>query len=149
MKKTILALGLCLVLFLSGCHVVEEEERKKSLEYTISNYDHLPTELQEVIDSKKEQPFQITYTNRDYLFIVIGYGKQQLGKYGIQVKQLYALRSGYYIQTELVGKNAETDFNKKSDGTSDSKKEIVYTPYIVVKTKRLLGKYSDELHIIR
>ena len=141
MKKKGVVLGLCLVLFLSGCKVIDQQETKKQLEYSICEYFNLPKELQQEIDDCKEKPFQILYTNRDYVFIVIGYGSQQSGNYGIQLKQLYALRSGYYIQTELVGKNTEPDQKTK-------KHEVVYTPYVIVKTKHLYGKYSDNLHII-
>ncbi len=139
MRRMITALGICLALFLSGCHVMEEDEVKKRLDYTISSYDRLPRELQEVIDRKKEQPFQITYSNRDSCFIVIGYGGQQMGKYGIQVRELYALRDGYHVRTELIG---------TGKGTKEGKDGIVYTPFIIIKTRRLYGKYSDQLHAI-
>jgi hypothetical protein len=141
MKKIGVVLGLGLVLFLSGCEVIEEDDAKKQLEYSVCEYDNLPLELQQEIEDSKKEPFQILYANRDYIFIVIGYGSQQTGNYGIQLKQLYALRSGYYIQTELVGQSAEKI-------PKDNKEEIVYTPYIIVKTKRLHSKYSETLHTI-
>jgi len=79
-------------------------------------------ELKEIIDEKKEEPFKLSYSNKDYLYIVVGYGKQNSGGYSISVDDLYLTSNAIYINTNLIGPTKE-----------DMVSQGVTYPYVVVK----------------
>jgi hypothetical protein len=110
---------------LSGCKKEDTEIKKiRDIEFTVVEDADLPGELKEVIDEKKENPFKITYSNKDYLYIVVGYGKQNSGGYSIAVEELYLTDNAIYIDTNLIGPSKD-----------DLVTQGVTYPYIVVKTE--------------
>ena len=64
-------------------------KKLKDLEFTVVADADLPGELKEIIDEKKELPFKLHYSNKDHLYIVVGYGKQNSGGYSIAVEELF------------------------------------------------------------
>ena len=48
-----------------------------------------------------------TYTDKDDLYIIIGYGKQSTGGYSISIKDLYATENAIYVDTCLMGPTKE------------------------------------------
>ena len=85
----------------------------------------VPKELLAEIEGKKQEPFQLSFRDGNYLYICVGYGKQETGGYSISVKDFYLTDSSIAIDTTLLGPK-ETG-NKKIPGYS--------YPYIVIKTE--------------
>lgn len=125
-KKYILLTMIIITVYgLSGCKKEDTEIKKlKDVEFTVVEDADLPGELKEVIDEKKENPFKITYSNQDYLYIVVGYGKQNSGGYSIAVEELYLTDNAIYIDTNLIGPSKD-----------DLVTQGVTYPYVVVKTE--------------
>lgn len=108
---------------LSACGgETEKEENRNNLEFTVVSEDRLPDELKEILDQKKESAFKLTYADEGYLYICVGYGKQESGGYSVTVNELYETDNAIYVNTNLLGPKAGS-----SPGTSPS------YPYIVLK----------------
>ncbi len=128
MKKVrVLLLSLVLMICFAGCEMMNTEKVKlRDLEFVILSQEVLPGELKEIIEERKAEPFKLTYTDADALYICIGYGQQKTGGYSITVDELYLTDSAIYVETTLLGPGeAKTD-----------NKEPSY-PYIVIKTEAL------------
>lgn len=120
--KRIAALLLAAV-FLMGCGG-GEEKKVQDLEFTVVPDREVPEELARVIQDKKEEAFQLTYSTPEELYLVAGYGVQESGGYSIQVKELYLTESSVVLDTELIGPK-ETS----ADGEEPS------YPYLVLRTE--------------
>lgn len=119
---------------LFGCKQEDTEIKKiKDLEFTVVEDADLPGELKEIIDEKKEEPFRLSYSNKDYLYIVVGYGKQDSGGYSISVDDLFLTSNAIHINTNLIGPS-------KQDVISQG---ITY-PYVVVKMEFIDVKVEFE-----
>jgi len=113
----IMAIGI------TGCKAENTDIKKiKDLEFTVVEDADLPGELKEIIDEKKEEPFKLSYSNKDNLYIVVGYGKQNSGGFSIAVDQLYLTSNAVYVDTNLIGPSQE-----------DMVSQGVTYPYVVVK----------------
>lgn len=112
-----------LLLMLAGCSM-QKRERLRDLEATVLSEEVLAEELKEIIDGKKAKPFQITFSDKENLYICIGYGKQETGGYSIALNDLYLTESAVYVSTTLLG----------PDVSQQTKKTATY-PYIVIKTE--------------
>ncbi len=133
MKSTRILLMFFMIITIAavfvGCKSKNTEVKKlKDLEFTVVQDADLPGELKEIIDEKKEEPFRLTYANKDNLYIVVGYGKQNSGGYSIAVEELYLTDNAIYIDTNLIGPSKE-----------DNVSQGVTYPYVVVKLE-----YMDE-----
>ena len=112
---------------LSACTMLSEEKIKlRDLDFTVLSEDKIPEQLKSIIEEKKAQPFQITYTDNVNLYICIGYGEQETGGYSIAVNELYLTDSNIFVSTSLLGPEA----SQKEDKTPSY-------PYIVIKTEYL------------
>lgn len=134
--KTIILLlfTVVTVLGLIGCKKDESEIKKiRDLEFTVVEDADLPGELKEVIDEKKEKPFRVHYSNKDNLYIVVGYGKQNSGGYSIAVEELFLTDNAIYFDTNLIGPSQD---NLVTQG-------VTY-PYIVVKLEYIDKKIVFE-----
>ncbi|HKL80811.1 MAG TPA: protease complex subunit PrcB family protein [Mobilitalea sp.] len=123
--RTILLLLMIIVtgILVTGCKTEDTDIKKlKDLEFTVVEDADLPGELKEIIDEKKENPFKISYSNKDNLYIIVGYGKQNSGGYSISVEDLYLTTNAIYIDTNLIGPSQD-----------DLVTQGVTYPYIVVK----------------
>lgn len=119
----LLPMIMVMVTLLTGCQTQNTEIKKlKDLDFTVVEDADLPGELKEIIDEKKENPFKLSYSNKDNLYIVVGYGKQNSGGYSIAVNALYLTKNAIYIDTNLIGPS-------KDDMVSQG----ITFPYIVVK----------------
>ncbi|MCI9545372.1 MAG: protease complex subunit PrcB family protein [Lachnospiraceae bacterium] len=107
MKRTIITLflpGLLLCLLLSGCKVTNmKSEEKQPLEYTVVKQEDIPPAIGSLIESKKQEEFQITYQDGEYLYLLRGYGRQKTGGYSIQVEELSMFAESIFFRTCLVG----------------------------------------------
>ena len=124
MKKIcLLVIVSIMAAMLSACGgETEKEENRNNLEFTVVSEDRLPDELKEILDQKKESAFKLTYADEGYLYICVGYGKQESGGYSVTVNELYETDNAIYVNTNLLGPKAGS-----STGTSP------YYPYIVMK----------------
>jgi len=124
-QKTIITLLLIIttVFGLTGCKKDESEIKKlRDLEFTVVEDVEIPGELKEIIDEKKEKPFRMHYSNKDSLYIVVGYGQQNSGGYSISVEDLFLTDNAIYFDTNLIGPSQ-----------NDLVTQGVTYPYIVVK----------------
>lgn len=121
-------LMLCFSIFsLSGCSISEDGGRKiRDLDFVVMDEDGLEEELKKIIDEEKKEPFNITFTSQDGLYICIGYGEKQTGGYSITINDLYLSEQAIYVDTNLLGPSQE---EKVQNGIS--------YPYIVIKTERM------------
>jgi len=121
--SVLLLMILISVIALVGCKTEDTDVKKiKDLDFTVVEDADIPGELKEIIDEKKEKPFKLTYSNKDYLYIVVGYGQQNSGGYSIAVDELYLTSNAIYIDTNLIGPSKD-----------DLVTQGVTYPYIVVK----------------
>ncbi len=126
-KLILLLMIVVNVLGLAACKTEDTDVKKlRDLEFTVVEDADLPGELKEIIDEKKENPFKLSYSNKDNLYIVVGYGKQNSGGYSISVEQLYLTSNAIYIDTNLIGPSKD-----------DLVTQGVTYPYIVVKLEFL------------
>lgn len=111
---TALFMSMCL----TGC---KEEEKIRDLDFTVVAGDCIPKELITEIEGKKQEEFHLTFKDKDYLYLCVGYGKKEMLGYSICVEELYLTQSSIVLDTTLLGpKNT-----KESTGES--------YPYIVIK----------------
>ncbi len=135
LKKFVLLTYVLLLCFaLSACKSNKGEENKiKDLEFTVVEDADLPEKLAKIIEEKKVNPFKLTYSNEDYLYIVQGYGGQKSGGYSITVNELYLTENAIHVKTNLIGPG-------KDEPVSPN---ITY-PYVVIKTE-----YLDKLVVFK
>ena len=137
MGKRYLWLGMVaafIFFFFAGCKAEEKEGngKIKDLEFTVLGEENVPEELKQVIEEKKGKEFKITYQDGDFLYICVGYGKQETGGYSITVNDLYLTANAIYVDTNLIGpepENRELYHAQETEGAS--------YPYIVVKMQYL------------
>lgn len=131
--KLLIMICIALVqLFLGGCSVEEEYPKLRDLEFTVVEPGNEPETLISIIDEKKEEPFQLSYTIGDDMYLVIGYGKQEKGGYSIQVNDCYETEATIYIDTSLVGPES-------GEGIIDRESY----PYIVIKMETIQDKLIE------
>lgn len=121
-----LAVIFFLSVLLTGCGLgmqKNKEEEKTNLEFTVVDEERLPEELKKMVDKKKAEAFKLTYGDGGYLYLCVGYGRQETGGYSIAVNDLYATENAICLDTNLIGPK---DVEKKGEEPS--------FPYIVIKT---------------
>ncbi len=132
MKKTYAAiliiffLGIVIAM-LTGCTMLSEERVKlRDLDFTVLSEEKIPQELMTIIKEKNAEPFKLTYSDNEYLYISRGYGEQVTGGYSIAVNELYLTDTAIYVSTSLLGPETAP----KGENTPSY-------PYIVIKTEFL------------
>lgn len=116
-------LAVVMVLMLAGCSMLSEERVKlQDLGFTVVSEEKILDELKTIIDEKKADPFKLTYSADEFLYIVIGYGQQSSGGYSIAVNELYLTEDAIYVNTTLLGPEE-----------ADSTDRVPSCPYIVLK----------------
>ena len=137
---TVMVLVMLVAMLLAGCGKGVEtsgtaetkgirETKVKDLGFTVVSEEKIPAELKTIIDEKKADPFRLTYSADEYLYIVIGYGQQASGGYSIAVNELYLTEDAIYVNTTLLG-----------PAESENVSRIPSCPYIVLK----LLDYMDQ-----
>lgn len=119
-KKLITGFTLLFFLLVFTSCGKETEEEKEKLDFTICDEKQLPEELKELLEEKKQGVFKLTFSTKDYLYIVVGYGEQNRSNLDVVVEELSLGKNAIYVKTQLVG-NEEED------------KEIITYPVIVLK----------------
>lgn len=122
-KALALAFAAGMIITLAGCSMLSEERVKlEDLGFTVVSEEKVPEELKNIIEEKKAAPFKLTYSDKEYLYIVIGYGQQTTGGYSIAVNELYLTDSAIYVNTSLLGPES-----------GDAGQKTPSYPYIVLK----------------
>lgn len=118
---------LALVMMFTGCEMMSMERVKlRDLEFVILSEEVLSEELKTILSERKAEPFKLTYSDADALYICVGYGAQKGGGYSITVDELYLTEDAIYVETTLLG----PDEGKSS-------KDVTSYPYIVIRTEAL------------
>ncbi len=129
-RLTIFAAACVMMLFLAGCAGESTEEDKlKDIEFTVIGEDQQPDSLKEIVAEKSAQPFQISYTLGEELYIAVGYGEQPSGGYSISVNAFYETEESLVIDTTLIG-----------PGKAENVTNTPTRPYVVIKTENIADK---------
>lgn len=121
-KSRLVAIMVALVMgtVLTGC---KEEEKIRDLDFTVVSGECVPAELLEEIEGKKQEEFQLSFKDGNYLYLCVGYGRQETSGYSICVKDLYLTDSSIVLDTTLLGPKHTKDKNVQGESY----------PYIVIK----------------
>lgn len=129
-KNKKIALLVILLLFsflLTGCKIsTSNTDKLNDITFTVVPEEEQPEELRTLIEEKKEEVLKLTFQDDKYLYICVGYGKQEMGGYSITVNELYLTENAIYIDTNLLGPTE-----------SDEKNQAPSYPYVVVKMEYL------------
>lgn len=114
--------------FIAGCKITTnpETEEKREVPFIVVSQECVPEELLELIEQKKQDPFQFTYTDKEERYVVVGYGRQKKGGYSIYVKSFYATENALYVDTCLMGPKEKKET-----------KEVPSYPVIILKIKEV------------
>lgn len=99
-------------------------DKVRDLEYTILSEERMPKELVLLLEERQEEPFEMTYSDKEYLYICIGYGRQEYSGHSIVVNGLFLGENGILVDTSLIGPEAGKE-----------KINTVQFPIIVLKTE--------------
>lgn len=97
--------------------------------FQLLNEEDIPETLLTAIEEKKMEPFKLSYSDNNDLYLVVGYGRQPTGGYSIIVDELYTTENTIVFATTLNG-----------PGEKDIIQEAETYPYIVVKMEYLVMK---------
>lgn len=122
MKKLICIMGV-LILTVTGCQKQQNESQREDVQYAVCRQSVLPKELKQIIKEEKKEACHFTYSTQDYIYYVVGYGRQKGKGYQIKVKSFQMDESHIYIDTTLIGVTKE----RQKEGTS--------YPYLVLKSQ--------------
>jgi len=123
--KKLIACFMILITFvgLTSCKMdTKSKDKLRDLEFTVVESVEVPKELASSIEEKKMQPFKISYSDGEYLYIVEGYGEQNTGGYSIQVNEVFETKNGIYFDSTLIGPSK-----------NDTVTQALTYPYVVVK----------------
>lgn len=122
-----LLLSIIMLFLLSGCNMKKDDEEKvRDLEFTVVGEADAPQQLKTILAEKRTQPFKITFTDEQNLYIAVGYGPQQTGGYSIQVEELYLTDNAIVLDTELLGPEKEEEVAPETS-----------YPFIIIRTELL------------
>ena len=128
-KNLIQFMLICMLIFsfilpLCSCGSAKLPPKAGDIDYTVVTGSSIPEDLQALIDDRKKENFELTFSEHSYLYIVKGYGKQKSGGYSIKVNQFYKAEDSLVLDTDLLGPKPEDEVSKKAS-----------YPYIVLKTQ--------------
>lgn len=130
----------------SGCRKEAARERQE-LDFTVCAQTELPDDLRGLIEEKKTQAFQISYTTKENLYIVVGYGEHDRTNLCVVVEELYKTDRAIYVKTDLKTMESmeqdQADRQRKTASGTDSTPtdtkhaEPSMYPYIVIRLPRM------------
>ncbi len=130
MKKLYVVCALFAVCMLTGCdmdkmiHKKDDTVEKKDIEYTVVEDADVPPEFLEIINEKKEDKFQTTFSDKEFLYIGVGYGQQPTSGYCISVEDIWQTDDSIDVTLGFDG----------PDSNEQIIEEFTY-PYIVLKVE--------------
>lgn len=130
----------------SGCRKEAARERQE-LEFTVCAQTELPDDLWGLIEEKKTQAFQISYTTKEHLYIVVGYGEHDRTNLSVVVEELYKTDRAIYVKTNLktmesMEQDQADSQRQTASGTDSIQTDTQYAepsmyPYIVIRLPRM------------
>lgn len=121
---------MCIIILCSmlcGCTKNEEKVKKvNDLDYTVLGEEEYPETLKSLVEERKTKPFNLNYSEGEYMYVCVGYGEQKSGGYSIQIEDFYEGEEVLYINTTLLG-----------PGVAEQTQDTKSYPVIVVKTEYL------------
>ncbi|MBQ8813192.1 MAG: protease complex subunit PrcB family protein [Lachnospiraceae bacterium] len=117
-----LILLVCLCALMGACSDNSTAENRTDLDFTVVTRDQIPGELLQILETKKEGNFALTYTDGSWLYIAIGAGKQPTGGYSYAIQGLWLGDNAIHIDADLLGPSAQEQTTK-----------VPSYPYVVVK----------------
>ena len=95
----------CMVLgLLCGCSIEHRENQKiRDLDFTVVSIESVPQACQEMILQKQETPFSFVYREGEYMYLCVGYGKQESSGYSISVNEVYLTQNAIVMDSTLHG----------------------------------------------
>ena len=129
-RHILLAFAAAALVCLCGCTVITKDgnEKVRDIDFTVLAEDNIPDELKQVIEEKKEKEFKLTYQDNGFLYICVGYGRQETGGYSITVNDLYLTGNSIYVDTNLIGPDPENRELYKAQ-----EKDSASYPYVILK----------------
>lgn len=109
--------------FTIGCEK-KEEKKTSSVDFTVVTEGDIPKDLKKLIKERRKNPFELSYSDGSYLYIVKGYGKQETSDYSIIVNDFYLSGDNLVFDTDLSGPGQDANVSGKAS-----------YPYIVIKTE--------------
>lgn len=121
----------------SGCRKEAARERQE-LDFTVCAQTELPDDLRGLIEEKKLHAFQLSYTTKEHLYIVVGYGEHDRTNLCVVVEELYKTDRAIYVKTNLkTMESMEGAGDGQSDKASRIDGEPSMYPYIVIRLPRM------------
>lgn len=121
----------------SGCRKEAARERQE-LDFTVCAQTELPDDLRGLIEEKKLHAFQLSYTTKEHLYIVVGYGEHDRTNLCVVVEELYKTDRAIYVKTNLkTMESMEGAGDGQSDEASRIDAEPSMYPYIVIRLPRM------------
>lgn len=122
--KIIFVLAVCVVVT-TACGLEKIKTKKtKNLDFTVVAESEMPSEVMQIVEERKEKENMMTYSDNQYTYIIIGYGRQNYEGYSIKVKELYETENAIYVKTQF-------------DGPKEyASKQVETYPYIVIKIEQ-------------
>lgn len=100
---------------LAGCSITKVSSvNAEALEYTVMKEADYPEEVTKLLEENKEQEFQMTYQDGEYLYLMKGYGKQETGGYSIQIEDVSRWDHAVHVKTTLIGPPREEELTKEA-----------------------------------
>lgn len=128
MKQCKMIAMVVLVCLLTGCQLEKiDGSKKKNIDFTVVSELEMTEPVKQIIAEKKTAPFKLTFSDEQFTYLLIGYGKQNTGGYSIKVKELYESKNAVYVKTEFAGPRQYEEQSHES------------YPYIVIKIE-----YTDK-----
>ena len=122
--KIIFVLAVCVVVT-TACGLEKIKTKKtKNLDFTVVAESEMPSEVMQIVEERKEKENMMTYSDNQYTYIIIGYGRQNYEGYSIKVKELYETENAIYVKTQFDGPK------------ENASKQVETYPYIVIKIEQ-------------
>lgn len=128
-NKVVLACVIAVSMLVTAACNFEKisKEKTNDIDFTVVAEIEMPKEVKQIVEERKEKPFKVTYTDNQYTYIIVGYGKQNYAGYSIKVKEMYETKNAICVKTLFEGPK---EYSNKEEETY---------PFIVIKIE-----YTDK-----
>ena len=122
--SVLLSMLLISPISITGCARGESQKKTADIDFTIVSEGDLPKDLKKLIKKRRKNPFELSYSDGSYLYVIKGYGKQNTSDYSIVVNGFYLSEDNLIFDTDLFGPKEDADVSNSPS-----------YPYIVIKTE--------------
>ncbi len=108
-----------------ACNVVTTKREKiRDMDYTVMKQEEIPEEVIQLIEEHKMNHMKLSFSDKGYTYVIVGYGEQATSGYSVAVEEFYETENTVDIDTNLIGPNKKEDVIQAKT-----------YPYIVLKTE--------------